>query len=470
MLLEDRRGEGPEALAELDLEVHPALHLGPARVAEDRARAERAGSELHPPAQEAHDLALRERVGDDARPLVGVRDMPAGDVLAVEVGLDLVRRERRAEEAAAQRIARRVHLARRAEHLVRGQQCGPERAARIASGRLHEQTLEPGLAQHAAVGHAVQRDAAGHHYLLRSREPGQVGDQLEHDFLGHQLDRGGEVHLAPRDQRVELARRPAEQLLEARIGHQRRVEEPEGAGVQPERPVVADVDQLLADQVRVARRAVRGQAHQLVLAGVDLESAVVRERAVEQPERVRILQLAEQLDPRARADAERAGGPLAHAVDREDRRLLERRGIEAARRVRHVVVRDEHARRLAQAGLQLPFEARLRAEQGPAGRHELLAPRGRDRERVLQHPIERQQRAVVENDRVQLLGLDEPLAQAVVDGPLREARVVLLAREALLLRGRDDLAVTDKGGSRVVIVGRDAEYVAHLLVHRVSVD
>ena len=34
---------------------------------------------------------------------------------------------------------------------------------------------------------------------------------------------------------------------------------------------------------------------------------------------------------------------------------------------------------------------------------------------------------------------------------------MLLAREALFLRGRDDAAVVDEAGRRVVVVGGDAE-------------
>ena len=48
-------------------------------------------------------------------------------------------------------------------------------------------------------------------------------------------------------------------------------------------------------------------------------------------------------------------------------------------------------------------------------------------------------------------------AQAVRDGLVRERGVVLLAREALFLRGGDDLAVAEQAGGAVVIEGRDAE-------------
>ena len=52
---------------------------------------------------------------------------------------------------------------------------------------------------------------------------------------------------------------------------------------------------LLEDQVGVPRLAVGGQAHQLVLAGVDLEAAEVGEGRVEQAERVGKVELVAQV-------------------------------------------------------------------------------------------------------------------------------------------------------------------------------
>ena len=54
--------------------------------------------------------------------------------------------------------------------------------------------------------------------------------------------------------------------------------------VEPEAAVGPQVDQMLEDPVRIARYAVGGQAHQLVLAMVHREAAVVGERRVEQAE------------------------------------------------------------------------------------------------------------------------------------------------------------------------------------------
>src|SRR5262249_25087927 len=58
---------------------------------------------------------------------------------------------------------------------------------------------------------------------------------------------------------------------------------------------------------------------------------------------------------------------------------------------------------------------------------------------------------------VQVADADPGLAQAVRDGVRRKAGVVLPAREALLLCGRDQASVFEQTGGRVVVVGGDSE-------------
>ena len=62
VLAQDRGREGAEALAVLDLEIEPLLHLGIARIAEDRAGAERARPELHAALEPADGMARFQRV------------------------------------------------------------------------------------------------------------------------------------------------------------------------------------------------------------------------------------------------------------------------------------------------------------------------------------------------------------------------------------------------------------------------
>ena len=119
--------------------------------------------------------------------------------------------------------------------------------------------------------------------------------------------------------------------------------------VEPEAAVGLEVDQVLRDQVVVDGPAVGREAHQLVFAAVDLEAAVVGERGIEQPERVRKLQLLRQLDLVAAPDAQRRRAPLADAVERQDGRFVERAREKRARRVALVVI-GEDERRLARLG------------------------------------------------------------------------------------------------------------------------
>jgi hypothetical protein len=76
----------------------------------------------------------------------------------------------------------------------------------------------------------------------------------------------------------------------------------------------------------------------------------------------------------------------------------------------------------------------------------------------LEQALELQERLVVEGDVVDVGQLDAGLVEAVLHGVLREARIVLLAREALLLRGADEMAVLDQRGGAVMIESRDAEH------------
>ena len=99
--------------------------------------------------------------------------------------------------------------------------------------------------------------------------------------------------------------------------------------------------------LHVLRLAVRRESHQLVFAGVHLEAGEVGERGIQQSERVREPQLAEDVELVAAADADRRGGPFADAVDRQHRRLLERRRIERRRRVRLVMFAEQDLARVA---------------------------------------------------------------------------------------------------------------------------
>ena len=169
--------------------------------------------------------------------------------------------------------------------------------------------------------------------------------RTKHDLLADHLDRRGQIHLLLRDQALRLPRRAAEQVVEPLGRHRQALAVVEVGHVEPERAVVADLDELLLRiRVRVPGLAVGGQPHQLVLARVHLEPAVVGERRVQHPERVREPHLVGELRSGCPGPTPiELVRPLAHGVERQDGRLLERRREERAGRVRLVVIGEVRA-------------------------------------------------------------------------------------------------------------------------------
>src|SRR5262245_11672689 len=89
------------------------------------------------------------------------------------------------------------------------------------------------------------------------------------------------------------------------------------------------------------------------------------------------------------------------------------------------------------------------AERSKAGR--------REREISLQQAFELEERLVVEHGVVDVVQSGSRGFQTIAERMVREAGIVLLAREALLLGGRDDAAVLDQGGRAVVVERREPE-------------
>ena len=104
--------------------------------------------------------------------------------------------------------------------------------------------------------------------------------------------------------------------------------------------------------MREARLAVGRQAHHLVFVAVLREAEELRERGVEQAERVRELDAAADVDVVAAADAPHDAAEVAEPVDRDDRRFVERRGEERAGQMGAMVLdeMDAHAIGVGDAG------------------------------------------------------------------------------------------------------------------------
>ena len=216
-----------------------------------------------------------------------------------------------------------------------------ERAASIAGSGLNPDVLERTFAEQAPVANAVERDAAGKTEIVRARHLLRRLCHAQHDFLGHHLHRPREVHLLLRQIRLGHARRAAEQLVEGLTRHREAAQIIEVLLIERERAILAQLHQVLVDQVDVFRLTVRRQAHHLVLAGVDLESGVVRDGRVEQAERIRPAKLAQEVEVRALAVSDRRRGPFANAIHGENGRFLEWGRVERARRMGLVMLRVE---------------------------------------------------------------------------------------------------------------------------------
>src|SRR5207248_5222092 len=130
------------------------------------------------------------------------------------------------------------------------------------------------------------------------------------------------------------ARPTVEKPLKGAVGHGEADAVIEILHVELERAVFLEVNQLLEDDILVNRFTVRGQAHQLVLAGIYAEAGIIGEGGVKQAEGMRKVQLSQNLDPVILPHPEAGRGPLAHAIDGEECRFLIRGWKEGRSRMR----------------------------------------------------------------------------------------------------------------------------------------
>src|SRR6266850_149992 len=161
---------------------------------------------------------------------------------------------------------------------------------------------------------------------------------------------------------------------------------------------------------------------------------------------------------------ERGGGPFAHAVHREHRGAREGRRKESAGGMTQMMLGKQQAplpidlvielRELIRQ--QAPLEQFLLDPQRQRLPERCEPPRGK-REIGLEQTLELQEWLVVERHELQIAGTGRGRFQAPSDGPVRKPRIVLLPREALLLRGGNYLPVFYQRRGAVVVIGRYAE-------------
>ena len=201
---QDHRGHRPELLAALDV-VEPLQVGRPGGVGEQAAVPEGArpvlAAALEPGDHPVGGDHLGDRVGQVGRALVGDpgRGQPGGQLVVGPAAPEGGRRHGR--DPVAEGVGE-----------VHGR---AEGGAGVAGGRLHPDALERPLLGQDRVGHAVERDPAGHGQVAVAGLGVQPADQLEQDLLEAELDAGGQVGVlggpllalaAPLGQGVQLDR------------------------------------------------------------------------------------------------------------------------------------------------------------------------------------------------------------------------------------------------------------------------
>src|SRR5882672_10639796 len=164
------------------------------------------------------------------------------------------------------------------------------------------------------------------------------------------------------------------------------------------------------------------------------------------------------------ADRDGGGGPFADPINRDDRSLLEGGRIESARRMGEMVLGEKYLARppvsqLREHPLQLIADPGLFSKPHRHA-HEEGAQTAWCHLRIGgENACEFGQRLVVEDQHVEFAGFDFPFLEAISDGIPRNAGIVLLARESLLLSGGYDVAVAHQASGAVVVQRADAENV-----------
>ena len=217
------------------------------------------------------------------------------------------------------------------------QQRRAECTAAVAGCRLDPEAFERSFSQQSTVCNAVQCNTARHAEIALSGLCMNMSRHSKHDVLSHALDTGGNIHFALGDWAFGVTRRSAEQRMKARTGHGETVAIVEVALIKPERAIIMQAHDVIANGLLKAWLAIRRKSHQLVLAAVDAKSTVVSERAVQQSGRMWKPHLLVQVDCVPLADAPTCSGPFAYAVHGEDGCLFKWAWVVRTRGVRLVM-------------------------------------------------------------------------------------------------------------------------------------
>src|SRR5947209_4534107 len=154
----------------------------------------------------------------------------------------------------------------------------------------------------------------------------------------------------------------------------------------------------------------------------------------------------------------RGGRPLAYAVHREDCRAFKGRREEGGGCVRFVMLGEEDF--AFEVGLfrYVLTNPKLLAQPDGHCHQKRSKPARRVINVSLKQTLKRHERLVVEGHVVNFRARDASLAETEFKRAGRENIVMLLACEALLLTGRDNLAVAQDARSRDMIASGDSKY------------
>ena len=154
---------------------------------------------------------------------------------------------------------------------------------------------------------------------------------------------------------LRVAWRRAEQRIKALVRHREPVAIIEIIEIEPERPIGFEIDEMIANELRIAGLAIRREAHELVFAGIHLEAGVIGERRIQQAEAMWKMNLLVNSKFISFADRHRGRRPFTNAIERQHGGTVERRGIKSGSRVAQMV--------LAKQQPLLPIEVRLQLPQ-----------------------------------------------------------------------------------------------------------
>src|SRR6185295_8941699 len=126
------------------------------------------------------------------------------------------------------------------------------------------------------------------------------------------------VHLPLRQLVLGLTRAPSEQIRKTLIGHRETSAIVEVVHVEAEASIRLQVDEMVQDRLHERGLPVRREPHDLVFAGVDLESGVIGERRIEQADRMGKMDLLVYLEIAATTLCERGRRPFPHSVHRQN--------------------------------------------------------------------------------------------------------------------------------------------------------